>query len=93
MASGNTLVVTLMAVSDWLLLSDWPVHCLGPVARSCLSEVMSFWDLESSRKEIQGMTGGGAQICGARGSPAPGFVRPHEEEPMVPRGQDHRGGR
>lgn len=47
MALGTTLVVTLMAVSDRLLLSVRLAHCLGPVARSCLSEVMSFWDLES----------------------------------------------
>lgn len=62
MALGNTLVVTLMAVSDWLLLSVRLAHCLGPVARSCLSEVMSFWDLESSRKQIQGITGGSTQL-------------------------------
>lgn len=50
----DTLVVTLTAVSDWLLLSDRPSHCLGPTAGRCLSEVMSFCDLESSRKSIQG---------------------------------------
>lgn len=59
---GTTLVVTLMAVSDRLLLSVRLAHCLGPVARSCLSEVMSFWDLESSRKQIQGRTGGRTQL-------------------------------
>lgn len=53
-ALGSTLEVTLMAVSDWLLHSVRPAHCLGPVARSCLSEVMSFWDLESSRKQTPG---------------------------------------
>lgn len=41
------LDVTLTAVSDWLRLSVWPIHCLGSMARRCFSEVMSFWDLES----------------------------------------------
>lgn len=45
-----TLDVTLTAVSDWLRLSVWPIHCLGSMARRCFSEVMSFWDLESSRR-------------------------------------------
>lgn len=50
----DTLVVTLIAVSDWLLLSGRPSRCLGTISGCCLLEVMSFWDLESSRKEIQG---------------------------------------
>lgn len=52
--AGDTLVLALIAVSDRLLLSGRPSRCLGTVSRCCLSEVMSFWDLESSRKEIQG---------------------------------------
>ena len=52
--AGDTLVLALIAVSDRLLLSGRPSCCLGTVSRCCLSEVMSFWDLESSKKEIQG---------------------------------------
>lgn len=52
--ASDTLVVTLTAVSDWLRLSVRPAHCLGPVARRCFSEVMSFWDLESSKRQTQG---------------------------------------
>lgn len=50
-ALAPTLEVTLTAVSDWLRLSVWPTHCLGSMARRCFSEVMSFWDLESSRRQ------------------------------------------
>lgn len=52
--AGSTLVVALMAVSLWLRLSVRLAPGLGPVLRSCLSEVMSFWDLESSRKQDTG---------------------------------------
>lgn len=47
-------MVALMAVSLWLRRSVRLAPGLRPVLRSCLSEVMSFWDLESSRKQDTG---------------------------------------
>lgn len=47
-------MVALMAVSLWLRRSVRLAPGLGPVLRSCLSEVMSFWDLESSREQETG---------------------------------------
>lgn len=64
----NTLAVTLMAVSDWLLLSGRPAPCTGLVLSSCLSEVTSFWDLDSSRRQVQRATGGRTQLCQDRGA-------------------------
>lgn len=54
-APGIPLVVTLMAVSDWLLLSGRPSSCLGTASGKRLSGVSQvIRELESSRKEIQG---------------------------------------
>lgn len=84
-------MVTLMAVSDRLRLSDWLAHCLGPVLRSCFSEVMSFWDLESSRKQTQRMTGGCMRLCRDLWEPSLAIPATTRGRPKVPGGQVNRG--
>lgn len=73
--SQPTLEVTLTAVSDWLRLSVCPTHCLGSMARRCFSEVMSFWDLESSRR--QGGTVESNKLCQDQREPSLGFSATH----------------
>lgn len=80
----HTRVVTLMAVSDWLLLSVCLTRCLASVLGSCLSEVMSFWDLESSRKQIQNMIGGRPQLCRDPRGPSSGTPAARGARPEVP---------